>query len=84
MRFLIVFAAIVIFSVVQVQSAMTKEEMEKMFMASAQECKSKEGATDDDLAFMASKTAPTTQAGKCVIACIGEKDGIVRFVIIKL
>lgn len=77
MKVLIVFA--VVLSVGYVHSAMTEEEMMKMFMVRADECKGKEGASDDDIAPMLAKKPPTTHEGKCVLACIGEKDGIVSF-----
>lgn len=75
MKIFVVFA--VILSVIHVNSAMTAEEIQKSFMEKAIKCKSQEGASDDDVALMASKQAPTSKEGKCLIACIAENDGVV-------
>lgn len=42
-----------------------------------EECGKKEGATADDIANTLARKAPTTDAGKCLHACIGESLGLV-------
>lgn len=76
MKSLIIFAVVV--SVASVQSAMSEEEMKKMFMATAMDCKAKEGVSDDDFnSMMATKAPPKNKEEKCLIACVLEKEGIV-------
>lgn len=76
MKVLIIFA--VVLSVVHVQS-LTKEEKIKWLVAKAKECQPIEGASDADIETLAARKPPTTREGKCVLACIAEKDGVVRY-----
>lgn len=60
--------------------AMTKEERIASFKNLASECAVTEGATDDDMAGIFARQTPTTRAGKCVHACLGERIGIVSLI----
>lgn len=75
MKVLIIFA--VVLSVVHMNLALSEEEMKKIFMETAMACKASEGASDDDFASLAAKKPPTTHEGKCLMACIVEKEGVV-------
>lgn len=43
----------------------------------AAECAAHEGATDDDIKQALALEMPSTKAGKCLNACIGETTGVV-------
>lgn len=43
------------------------------------DCAGKEGVSSDDLENILSKKPPTTYAGKCVGACVGETVGMVNY-----
>lgn len=58
---------------------MTKEERIAGFKKLANECATMEGATNDDLIEILARKVPSTRAGKCVHACLGETIGIVSF-----
>ena len=75
MKFLVVLA--VVLSVAYVQSS--EEETKQLFIVTAQECKTKEGASEDDFSNLVVKKPPTTHEGKCLGACIFEKMGIVSY-----
>lgn len=55
---------------------MTKQRQEQLFLSLSKDCQKKEGATDDDLAAMRSRTA-TTHGAKCIQACMGERTALV-------
>lgn len=46
-------------------------------MAIGKECAAKEGATDADIADAMAFKLPSTAAGKCLHACVGERIGCV-------
>lgn len=49
----------------------------QQFMELVQDCKAKEGATDNDIDEMMSEKMPSTQTGKCLSACVAIALGIV-------
>lgn len=57
---------------------MTKDEMIASFMTIARDCEQNEGATDQDMDEIFARKIPSTRAGQCVHACIGEMTGVVR------
>lgn len=57
---------------------MTKDERIASFKRIANECVTNEGATDDDLIEIMERKSPSTRAGQCVHACLGEAIGVVR------
>lgn len=54
------------------------EEDLEMMKGLADECKKKEGATDQDIQDMVDKKIPNTTAGKCMMNCLQEQFGIVE------
>lgn len=74
MKLLMIFAFAI--SVVHVNS-MNAAEQKQMLMGIAQECKTTEDASDDDLGKLVEKKPPTTKEGKCLFACIMEQMDIV-------
>jgi len=67
----------VLFSFVLFAEAMDKDEIMKMAEMMINECKVKEGATDDDAKQLMTEQLPDTHEGRCILACINEKMGIV-------
>lgn len=57
---------------------MSLEERNKMELSLANECKTKEGATDADVTEMLARNLPTTPAAKCMQACVVETIGIMK------
>lgn len=51
--------------------------MDAMATQLANACKDKEGASDADVATFMARDPPTTQAGKCMCACVMETIGVV-------
>lgn len=72
MKILILF--IVTLSVAFVQ---TSEESKQKFEVVAQECKSKEGVSDDEFVNLMARRDPATHEGKCLAACVFETIGMV-------
>lgn len=57
---------------------MTADERKAMEKTMLAECKTKEGATDDDVASVLARDIPTTPTAKCVHACLIETVGLVK------
>lgn len=73
MKVLFIFVAVLSIALV----CGSEDEMKKMFITIATDCKGREGASDDDMANLAAKKPPTSPEGKCVLACIFETIGVV-------
>lgn len=56
---------------------MTPEEGKAMFLEILSNCKTAEGASEDDAKEMMVHGIPTTKEGACLNACVMEKIGIV-------
>lgn len=56
---------------------MTPEEGKAMFLEILNNCKTAEGASEDDAMGIMLHGIPTTKEGKCLNACVMEKTGIV-------
>lgn len=57
---------------------MSAEERLAIFKQMATDCKTKEGANDDDFNEVVARKLPTTKGSKCIHACIHEAIGIVK------
>lgn len=55
----------------------TKEEGFEMAKVLLTECKNQEGGAESDYDDLLAMRFPTTESGKCMVACIHEKIGIV-------
>lgn len=55
--------------------------MDEMLLELVWKCQEKEGATNDDVEHMKTRTPPETRGQKCLFACIGESIGLVRALI---
>lgn len=63
---------------VSLSFCLSKEEAKEMVKALLNECKSQEGGSDADMELLMDMTTfPTTNEGKCMIACAHEKIGVV-------
>lgn len=56
---------------------MSEEEKKAIEVQLLNECKAKEGGSDADVQLMVNREHPTSPAGKCMSACIGEMIGVV-------
>lgn len=56
---------------------MDENEGKEMLRGMASDCKTKEGASDDEVNGMINKELPTTQSAKCLNACMMEQFGVV-------
>lgn len=56
---------------------MTKERQMELFISLSNDCKRREGATDDDLAAMMAGQASVSHGAKCIQACMGERTALV-------
>lgn len=59
------------------KAAMDEEQAKDMFRNMAQECKTKEKATDDDIELMLKKEKPASRAGQCMMVCLQTQFGMV-------
>lgn len=59
---------------------MTKERQLELFVNLSKDCQRKEGATDEDLAAMMSRTI-SSRGSKCIQACLGERVALVSKVV---
>lgn len=59
--------------IASVQSAAISQEMKDKFLAVAQECQGKTGASAEDLANLIKHKPTGTKEGKCLLSCIMEK-----------
>lgn len=48
-----------------------------MLKAKIKDCAAKEGATDADVQEIFEKKPPSSHAGRCTMACVGEAGGMV-------
>lgn len=60
---------------------MTPEVKAQQEKEMIENCKNKEKATDDDVKTVSSREVPQTATGKCLVACLQETMGVVRFVL---
>ena len=60
-------------------TAIVKEEAKEMFRNMSQKCKEQEKASDADVETMVNENYPESREGKCLVACMQEKFGIVSW-----
>lgn len=72
-----IFPLLTIVVMIVVVGAIDKKEAQDMFRNMSQDCKEKEGASDDDVEIMVAEKYPETMPGKCLVACMQEQFGVV-------